>query len=181
LTATSLVVRRLDCARLVLDPLDVRDAGDMVGVLADPTLYAHTGGEPPDLVTLQERYARQARGRSPDGSELWLNWIARTRGTGRAVGYVQVTYDVDRGTADLAWVIGTEHQRRGYATEAAGAVVDWLAAHQCVRRVTAHIAAANQPSQAVATRLGFVPSDEIERGETVWEHVSHDVTLIRLG
>jgi hypothetical protein len=39
---------------------------------------------------LRERYARQIAGRSPDGAQGWLNWIARHRETGAAVGTVQV-------------------------------------------------------------------------------------------
>jgi RimJ/RimL family protein N-acetyltransferase len=169
LATASLVADRLISDRLVLDALAVRDADEMLSVLEDPELYAYTGGAPPDLTSLRERYARQVRGRSPDGSALWLNWIIRTRGSGDAVGYVQVTFRIDGGVADLAWVIGTEHQRRGYATEAARAVVSWLDTHQCVERVTAHIAPANRASEAVAGRLGFIPIDEIERGEMVWE------------
>jgi RimJ/RimL family protein N-acetyltransferase len=169
LVSTPFVAGRLLSDRLVLDALDVRDADEMIGVLADPRLHTYTGGAPPGLDELRERYARQVRGRSPDGSALWLNWIVRTRDTRSAVGYVQVTFVIDGGIADLAWVIGTGHQRRGYATEAAGAVLSWLAAQECVERVTAHIASANQPSEAVAMRLGFVPTDEIEGGEVVWQ------------
>ena len=39
---------------------------------------------------------------------------------GGPLGYVQAT--VVRGSADLAWVVGTAHQGRGVAREAAGAV-----------------------------------------------------------
>ena len=140
----------------------------MVGVLADPALYVYTGGEPPGLEELQARYARQARGRSPDGSELWFNWIARTRESRTAVGYVQVTLTPAKGVADMAWVIGTEHQRRGYAREAAAAVVEWLASSLRVGRITAHIGDANLASQGVARGLGFTPSDDIEEDERVW-------------
>ena len=166
---TELVAPRLDSKRLVLCKLDVRAADEMVSVLADPRLYLYTGGEPPDLASLRSRYARQVGGRSPDGSELWFNWIVRTRDALIAVGYAQATFAIGSGIADMAWVIGAEHQRRGYATEAAEAVVGWLTSHPCVQRVTAHIAAANQPSQTVARRLGFVPTDVVERGEVVWE------------
>jgi RimJ/RimL family protein N-acetyltransferase len=163
--------RRLQSERLVLVPLRIADADEMVDVLADPRLYTHTGGCPPDLATLRDRYARQVRGRSADGSALWFNWIVRTRGSLAAVGYVQVTLGRESGVADMAWVIGSEHQGHGYASEAAGAVLDWLAARLDVRRITAHIAASNLASQKVARRLGFAVSREVEEGETVWEHV----------
>jgi len=152
----------------VLVPLDVSDAEEMVGVLADPALYVHTGGEPPTLDELRARYARQSRGRSPDGAELWFNWIARTRESRTAVGYVQVTLALAAAVADMAWVIGSEHQRRGYAREAAAVVIDWLASSERAQRITAHIGDENTASQGVARALGFTPSGVIENDEQVW-------------
>jgi RimJ/RimL family protein N-acetyltransferase len=154
--------------RLLLTPLQPDDADEMADVLADERLYAHTGGSAPDRATLSALYTRQSAGSSPDGSELWFNWIARDRGSRAALGYVQVTLHLASGTADVAWVIGAEHQRRGYATEAAAAVLTWLAACADVRRVTAHIAEANRASQGVARRLGLFATGEVEDGEEVW-------------
>jgi RimJ/RimL family protein N-acetyltransferase len=164
----SISTEPLESERLALVPLDASAAQDMVDVLADPALYVHTGGEPPDLDTLRDRYARQMRGRSPDGRELWFNWIVRTREASTAVGYVQVTLALENGVAELAWVIGTDHQRQGYAREAAGAVLDWLHSSPRVQRITAHIADANLASQGVAKRLGFAPTGERDEGEEVW-------------
>jgi RimJ/RimL family protein N-acetyltransferase len=160
---------RLETERLLLTPLVVSDADEMVEVLADPRLYEHTGGSPPDLVALRERYTRQAIGSSPDGSEFWFNWIVRNRELGAAVGYVQATFVIDNRSVDVAWVVGANYQGRGFAAEAAAAALGWLTSRLCVRRVTAHIAAANRPSQAVAGRLGLMPTDRIEAGEVVWQ------------
>jgi RimJ/RimL family protein N-acetyltransferase len=162
---------RLTSARLLLEPLtdDVQVAAEMVSVLSDPVLYLHTGGEPPDVVELRARFARQSRGASPDGHELWFNWIVRTRSASEAVGFLQVSLVLDTGVADLAWVIGMPFQRRGYATEAARVVVEWLASRPEARCVTAHIARANVTSQRVAKRLDLTETTRIEDGEVVWE------------
>jgi len=159
----------LDTDRLVLEPLTTSAAWEMVEVLAAPTLYEHTGGDPPDLRTLRERYARQAERWSPDRSQRWLNWIVRERRSGRAVGFVQATLTVESGVAGVAWVIGAGFQRRGYATEAVEAMLGWLRADAGVARITAHIAAGNRSSQAVARRFGFVATTTVEHAETVWE------------
>jgi RimJ/RimL family protein N-acetyltransferase len=155
--------------RLVLEPLMVSAAREMVHVLAAPRLYDHTGGGPPDLQTLRERYARQAEGWSSDRSQRWFNWIVRRRETHLAVGYVQASLTVDTGIADVAWVIGEDFQRQGYATEAARAMLRWLGAHGDVERITAHISAENYPSQAVARHLGFLATSTVEHAEVVWE------------
>lgn len=153
----------------MLEPLTVAAADEMVNVLASPALYEHTGGAPPDRPALRLRYELQSTGWSPDHSQRWLNWIARARESDAAVGYVQATVTLATGAADVAWVVGADFQGRGYATEAASAMVAWLRSEPEVRRITAHIGAANAASQAVARNAGFLPTDAVERDETVWE------------
>jgi RimJ/RimL family protein N-acetyltransferase len=156
--------------RLSLEPLRVDHAAEMVGVLRGPGLYKFTGGRPPSLEDLRTRYAMQAVGRSPDGRHGWLNWIVRDRATGAAVGTVQATLDrkAENYDAEVAWIIGVAHQRRGYATEAAGAMVQWLQT-QRVQTVTAHINPLHRASMGVARQLGLTPTDVIEGGERRWE------------
>jgi RimJ/RimL family protein N-acetyltransferase len=153
--------------RLRLDPLRVDDAVEMAAVLAAPTLYAFTGGEPPGVDELRDRYALQVEG-PPDDDEAWRNWIVREAaepGSGVAIGYVQAT--VTRDTADVAWVIGEPWQGRGYASEAAQAMVGWLGTHG-VRTVTAHIHPEHDASAVVADRVGLKPTLTIEDGERLW-------------
>jgi RimJ/RimL family protein N-acetyltransferase len=152
-------------ARLALVPLRVEDADEMAEVLAAPTLYAYTGGEPPDADMLRERYAMQVAGGPPDGDEAWRNWVVREGIDGPATGYVQATVTGD--VADVAWVIGEPWQGRGYASEAAQAMVGWLARHG-VRTVTAHIHPEHDASAAVADRVGLKPTLTVEDGERVW-------------
>lgn len=156
--------------RIQLDPLTEAVADEMVGVLSDPRLYEFIGGSPPALPALRERYRRQAHGVSPDGCDLWFNWVIRDRKSGCAVGLVQSTLALRTRVADLAWIVGVPFQRQGYASEAAAIALDWLESRPEVRRVTAHIGPHNAASQAVAHRLGFCPTARVEHGETVWEH-----------
>jgi RimJ/RimL family protein N-acetyltransferase len=149
--------------RLVLTPLDVADADEMVAVLSDPALYAFTGGEPPSLDELQVRYRHQTAG-SPQADEEWHNWIVRLEGI--AVGFVQAT--VSGGAADLAWVVGTPWQGQGYATESSRAMRDWLAGSG-VERFIAHIHPDHAASAAVAAKLGLRPTGRVDdEGEMIW-------------
>ena len=160
----------IETARLMLEPLQVEHAAEMVEVLSAPALYEFTGGAPPSLERLRARYARQAVGHSPDGRQGWINWIARERETGVAVGTVQATLTTQDGRleAEIAWVIGAARQRRGYGTEAAGAMVEWLRT-QGIKTITADIHPDHEASMGVARRLGLAPSPVIEDGETRWE------------
>ena len=120
-------------ARLTLEPLSVAHAAEMVAVLADRGLYEWTGGEAPTEEELTARYELQSVGQSPDGTSGWLNWVVRETATGRPTGFVQATLTGEQEPdADVAWVVGVDHQGRGIATEAAGAMVTWLAGRGAV-------------------------------------------------
>jgi len=155
--------------RLHLEPLRVEDAVEMAALLDDVDLHAFIGGQPATPEELRHRYELMVTGRSPDGWEIWLNWIVRRTDDGQAVGTVQATVTVLDGhpTADIAWVIATAHQRRGYAREAARAMVDWLRERQ-VDVVVAFVHPGHKASQAVARAVGLAPTNVVADGEVRW-------------
>jgi RimJ/RimL family protein N-acetyltransferase len=158
----------LDTERLRLEPLTTAHADEMAPLLDDPVLHTYVGGAPLSLEELRARYDRQARGRSPEGSERWLNWIVRERASGAAVGFVQATIDDGRSAAEVAWVIGSEFQGRGYAREAAAAMVALLA-EDGIRVVAAHIHPGHAASAGVARAIGLAPTSVVVDGEARWE------------
>jgi RimJ/RimL family protein N-acetyltransferase len=152
--------------RLRLVPQTAADAEDLVGVLADPELYAFTGGSPLGLSALRARLERLQRGLSPDGSEVWGNWVVRRHPDGTAIGFVQATIGEQGG--DLAWVIGTGWQGHGYAGEAAAALAAFLRA-EGVAPITAHVLPEHVASQRVAARAGLRPTGRLRPdGEERW-------------
>jgi RimJ/RimL family protein N-acetyltransferase len=154
--------------RLRLQSLRVEDAEEMVDVLADPALHEFTGGKPATLDELRDRFESWTRGSGSD-AEVWLNWIVRRAEDDLAVGTVQATIvDADdRCEALLAWTVGTAWQRRGYATEAAGALVRWLE-QRGVGSIVAHIHPDHVASANIATRAGLRPTTGVVDGEIVW-------------
>jgi RimJ/RimL family protein N-acetyltransferase len=163
-----MTVIELATDRLVLVPLRVDDAIDMVDVLDDERLHKFIGGHPADLDELRARYATLVAG-SSDPAEVWLNWIVRRRADGLAIGTVQATVIVaERGRSALvAWVIGVPWQGKGFASEAARALVDWLRGVG-VDEVAAHIHPQHHASATVATRAGLGRTDKQVDGEDVW-------------
>ena len=160
---------------IALRPLRLDDAPEMVRVLSDPSLYAFTGGEPPTLPDLERRYTAQTRGRSPDGKDLWLNHLIVTGADGQAVGYIQATIPVTGGPAEVAWLVGTPWQGRGYARQAVMLLRDELRA-KGVTEVVAHIHPDHQASQHVARHLGMTPTGVVQDGEVRWTgHTAHSV------
>ena len=159
----------IETARLTLEPLRIEHAEEMVSLLDDERLYEFIGGRPRTLVELQDAYARQVVGRSPDDAHGWLNWIVRDRAAGSAVGTVQATLHDGDGSmaADIAWVIGSRHRRRGYAKEAADGMLCWLRG-QNVRRFGAHIRPDHAASIAIARHLGLSATHGVTGGEVLW-------------
>jgi RimJ/RimL family protein N-acetyltransferase len=161
---------RFDAERLTLEPLRVEHADELAPLLDDTSLHRFTGGTPDTQGELRARFERQARGRSPDGRECWLNWVVRDRATGHAVGTVQATITNEDGArvASLAWVIGTPHQGRGFAKEAAAAMASWLL-EQGVSTLRANVHPDRAASIAVARSIGLQATAMTVDGERRWQ------------
>jgi len=154
--------------RLSLEPLRPEDADEMAVLLDDERLHEFIGGRPLTLIDVRERYAALAAGPA-DANIRWLNWIVRRRDDSQPLGSVQATLTNGKGglTAHLAWVIGTEWQNQGFASEAAGALVEWLRKGGA-DTILANIHPDHRASAGVARRAGLEPRDERRDGEQVW-------------
>ncbi|UNX55647.1 GNAT family N-acetyltransferase [Georgenia sp. TF02-10] len=137
----------------------------MAGVLSDVSLYRFTGGEPPSEEELVRRYSSQVRGFSPDGSDVWINYIVVL--DAEPIGYVQAAIPVGGDVAEVAWVIGRPWQGNGYARRAAQILVEELD-RRGVRVVMAHIHPNHTASQCIAEGLGMAPTGDIVDGEMRW-------------
>ncbi len=160
----------LHTARLILAPLRAEDADAMFDLYADPRMYAFTGDPTPTIHDLRTRYERLAVGRSADGRQEWRNWIVRRRDDGVPVGALQATIDHDGRRALIAWDIGVAAQGRGYATEAAKAVLRWLDERGVVT-VEACVHPDHAASARVAAKIGLEVTDEVADGERVWRRI----------
>ena len=155
----------LQTRSLSLLPLRETDAREMMSILADRGLYRFTGGGPPTLRDLEARYRSQVSGPS-SGSDVWHNWILRLQESDCAIGFVQAT--LSGNTADVAWLVGTDWQRCGYAKEAAAEMCRWL--RECgIGSLTAHIHPNHLASELVAKAIGLQRTDKVDAdGEVVW-------------
>lgn len=162
---------RIETARLVLTPLVADDAAVMVDVLADERMHEFTGGRPRSLEELRSRYQRLEAGRSPDGNEVWMNWIVRLSDDLRPVGAMQATVASDGSSADVAWEVGVAFQGNGFASEAATALVEWLI-ERGVPTIEAFIHPEHASSAVVASRAGLIASTDWADDEIVWRRTA---------
>lgn len=146
-------MRIIDTDRLRLEPQRVLHAEAMFAVLCDPAIYIHENAPPPSLQWLRERFARLETRRSGDGTEQWLNWVARLRG-GPLIGYVQATVKVD-GQALIAYELTSAHWHRGLGSEAVSAMIAELSARYSVHSLWAVFKRSNLRSQRLLAGLGF--------------------------
>jgi ribosomal-protein-alanine N-acetyltransferase len=148
-------MRMLQGPRVVLEPQLAAHADEMFAVLGDPAIYTVENAPPASLEWLRERYARLESRRSPDGSEIWLNWVVRLRSAPVLAGYVQATVRPDARAAALAYEFASAYWGRGLARESTEAVIRELGVHYGVTRLTAVAKQANRRSLALLQRLGF--------------------------
>ena len=155
--------------RLDLEPLAVTHAAELAPLLDDASLHEFTGGAPLSAAGLAARYARLAARRSPDGQQLWGNWVMRVRATGAAAGVVQATLPAGgpaAGPAEVSWVVVRAAQGHGYAKEAARNLVAML--QEAGWTVVAHVHPGHLASQQVARAAGLSPTADICDGEVRW-------------
>ncbi len=147
---------RLETPRLWLRYLAASDLAAHLAMRADPATRRFQSFPRVYGVTEALAFFAWMRGRDPV-SGGWFNLCIAERPGDRHAGDVAV-----KATGHEALIGVTLERRargRGYATEALGALLDWLAA-QGVAQFNAEIDARNAASIALFTgRLGFVPRD----------------------
>ncbi len=146
---------------VTLEPLHQCHAEAMFEVLCDPAIYEYLDySSPASVEHLRDVYARlEARG-SPDGREVWLNWVIRPRDRPLA-GYVQATVASNR-SAHVAYVLASRYWGQGYAQQAMRAMLEHLAVAHSVERCLATVEVGNQRSVRLLERLAFSPAAALD-------------------
>jgi len=97
-------------------------------------------------------------------SQRWLVRALVRRRDGVMVGHAGFhgppgSHELAPGTAELGYTVFPSYRGRGYATEAAVALMEW-AEGEGARRFVASVAPGNEPSLAIVRKLGFVQTGE---------------------
>lgn len=154
MAASRALTRRLETPRLVLEPQTAAHAVEMYAVLTDPAIYEFENEPPASVDALLERYRKLESGCSPDGTQLWLNWVVRLRSDGNAIGYVQATVLADA-KALIAYEFGSAWWGRGLAHEATVSAIAELRGRYGVKAVGAVLKQVNHRSRMLLARLGM--------------------------
>jgi [ribosomal protein S5]-alanine N-acetyltransferase len=99
----------------------------------------------------------------------YSHWAVELLATGEFIGRAGPWRPEGWPALEIGWAISPKHQGRGYATEA-GRVAQRVAwENLCPDRLISLVRPGNEPSAAVARKLGGVLEDEIDfRGGRAW-------------
>jgi RimJ/RimL family protein N-acetyltransferase len=157
-------VRRpvLETPRLLLRPHRLRDARAWHALQSDPEVLRYvawpTRSRTASLKHLVDRTQHTSLLRKDDFLALAVVH------EGRLVGDVSLHFrnvELPERHLEIGWIVASEHQGRGFAREAAEAVLELAFDDLRARQVTARMDSGNAASKALAERLGFVEVTDV--------------------
>jgi RimJ/RimL family protein N-acetyltransferase len=150
---------RLDLIALSPDFLRVSIRGDLAA--ASQLIDLVIPSEWLEAAWLMEM--RLAKLRENPALEPWLLRAVGLRETKTMVGFIgfhtlpgaDYLNSYAPNSVEFGYTIFADHRRKGYASEAAQALMDWATREHDVRRFVVSISPVNQPSRRIAQKLGF--------------------------
>ena len=169
--------RRLDLVPLSVAALEALIAGDRQRLEAETRARFPAPLAAPPLMEEALPFMRDSL-RDDAENARWGPYLMVLRETGEAIGSAGFTGKPDGdGVVTLGYSIDPDHQGRGFASEAAAALVAWALDQPGVGSVQATIPPLHVASQRVAAQAGLRPTDRVENDPDegpveVWERVA---------
>lgn len=149
--------------RVVLRPFVPADAPVLAAYRSDSEVARYQGWDPPFSLAQAEAFVREVAALDPTAPG-WFQFAVEVGG--ELVGDVGVNLQRDLMQAEIGYTLATEHQGRGYATEAVRRLLEHLFDERGLHRVAAECDARNERSARLLTRLGF--RQEGHRVRSTW-------------
>jgi RimJ/RimL family protein N-acetyltransferase len=158
----SVPIPGIETERLRLRAWRDEDGAALASIRADPEVGRWLGW--PDPAGAAESITRWVKHWAQHGFGLWA---VEQKRSGRFIGRVGLMHHEDwtasAHDAEIGWTLASDEWGRGYATEAARAVLEWARARGAPRRIISITRPDNVRSQRVMQKLGLV-----RIGETSW-------------
>ena len=152
------------------------DAEQISAYRSDPEVHRYQGWDRLDPDGIRAEIERMAD-RLPGEPGGWVQLSVEERETGQLVGDVGLSpAEDDANVIKLGYTIAPAFQRRGYATEAIAALVDYAFDTLLADVARVYASAINTPSVRVAEKVGMELVETIEReydGE-MWHGVRYE-------
>lgn len=144
-----LVTERLTLRLLTMDDVDAVHAW-----MSDPDVVRYQLYEPRDRTTVAEKVAEYALATTLAQDDDYLQPVIEVDGSVVGAIYFKVA-SVNDLTAEIGWALAREHHGKGYAFEAASAMLSLAFGDMGLHRVFAELDPRNAASVALCLRLGM--------------------------
>ena len=151
----------LTTQRMSIEPVTGGHAEELWDLFSDPALHTFVPFEPLTLEKQRERCARWEKRQSPDGKEIWLNWVGRENTTGLVAAHFQAGIK-DPGIASIGYLVAKRFQMQGFAFEGLETVFALLRKNFAIREIKAWSDTRNEASHRLAKKLGMVQVEFIK-------------------
>lgn len=145
---------RITTDRLVVRPLERGDITELTRYRNIPEVARYQDWTVPYTRDLAHELVDGLEGTNGPTTDMWVQLAIATIEGDALVGDLAVWLDEQGALAMIGYTLAPEHQGRGYATEAAAGLVDWLVS-KGVHRIAATLDPQNLASARVLERLGF--------------------------
>ncbi len=166
----------LTTARLLLRRSRPEDAEAISAYRSDPDVHVHQGWDRTDAIGIRAEIEEMAS-RAPGEPGGWVQFSVLERSSECLAGDVGISRaDGEPGVLEVGYTIAPPFQRRGYATEAVAALVDYAFDTLGADVVRAYASAENVPSIRVAEKVGMRLVERIQEpyGDEVWFGVRYE-------
>jgi RimJ/RimL family protein N-acetyltransferase len=146
----------LPAARVALRRFRPGDLDAFVAYRSDALVARYQSWDAPYPRVAGQRFIQDMTTQQPDTAGEWFQFAVILRSTGELIGDCAARPDAgDPRQAEIGFTIAPAHQGHGYATEAVGALIDYLFWQRAKHRVMACCDERNQASVRVLERLGM--------------------------
>jgi [ribosomal protein S5]-alanine N-acetyltransferase len=158
---------RLKTERLLLRPFTLADAKDVQRLAGDRDIASTTAFIPhPYDDGVAEQWIAMHQQRFEEGT--WLNLAITCDPEGALVGALGLRFEPEHDRAELGYWIGKPYWGRGYATEAARALVHYGFDTLGLHRIYARHLTRNPASGKVLQKIGMTHEGRLRQHEKKW-------------
>ena len=144
----------LNTSRLQLREVRLDDGPALQAFQNSPEQWERQAVEPEEFADCTLRVQRYFEHCGPDHERRLFVYVAIDRPSGEIIGQASLSRS-HPAIASLGFGVGKAHAGKGFATEMAGALVDFGFGQVGVHRITAEVAVENTPCIRVVEKLGM--------------------------
>ena len=143
----------IQTSRLLLRPIGTKDLMTTYAYAADRENTKYMVFLPDDNIDQTEEFLEKCEQEWCKKEPCFYEFAVIA--DGKHIGGIGVYLHGTNDTAELGWILDRKYHGRGYATEAASAVIGFVEDRLCIRHFIAHCDSENRASQNVMSKLGF--------------------------